>query len=149
MLQAHHRADLDGWIGGGSYFHRLGRRLQPPLNLVKPAFGREDARAVEAGLLGEREHGTERLKEAVAAYRAALEEYTRERVPPDWAQKQNNLGGALIELGRRSGRKVDVENGRQAIVAAWDIYRDAGYTQYYDYFQSWIAEVDSTLAAME
>jgi hypothetical protein len=31
--------------------------------------------------LGERESGTARLEEAVAAYRAALEEGTRERVP--------------------------------------------------------------------
>ena len=45
--------------------------------------------------LGERESGTARLEEAVAAYRAALEECTRERVPLDWATTQNNLGNAL------------------------------------------------------
>ena len=45
--------------------------------------------------LGERESGTARLEEAVAAYRAALEERTRERVPLDWATTQNNLGTAL------------------------------------------------------
>ena len=45
--------------------------------------------------LGERESGTARLEEAVAAYRAALEERTRERVPLDWATTQNNLGIAL------------------------------------------------------
>ena len=33
------------------------------------------------GTLGEREDGTQRLEEAVAAYRAALEVRTRERVP--------------------------------------------------------------------
>ena len=49
--------------------------------------------ALEA--LGERESGTARLEEAVAAYRAALEERTRERVPLDWAATQNNLGNAL------------------------------------------------------
>ncbi len=42
--------------------------------------------------LGERESGTARLEEAVAAYRAALTERTRERVPLDWATTQNNLG---------------------------------------------------------
>ena len=31
--------------------------------------------------LGERESGTARLEEAVAAYRDALKEWTRERVP--------------------------------------------------------------------
>ncbi len=45
--------------------------------------------------LGERESGTARLDEAVAAYREALKEWTRERVPLDWATTQNNLGNAL------------------------------------------------------
>ncbi len=50
--------------------------------------------------LGERESGTAWLEEAVAAYRAALEERTRERVPLQWATTQMNLGNAL--LGRPS-----------------------------------------------
>jgi hypothetical protein len=41
------------------------------------------------------------LREAVAAYRAALEERTRERVPLDWATTQNNLGIVLRTLGAR------------------------------------------------
>ena len=45
--------------------------------------------------LGQRESGTARLEQAVAAYRDALQEYTRERVPLDWATTQNNLGIAL------------------------------------------------------
>jgi tetratricopeptide (TPR) repeat protein len=51
--------------------------------------------------LGERESGTARLEEAVAAYRAALEEWTRARVPLDWAMTQMNLGNALQTLGER------------------------------------------------
>ncbi len=43
----------------------------------------------------------ERLEEAVTAYRAALEENTRERVPLDWAMTQMNLGNALEILGER------------------------------------------------
>ena len=42
--------------------------------------------------LGEREGGTARLEEAVAAYRAALEEQTRERVPLDWAATFGSRG---------------------------------------------------------
>jgi hypothetical protein len=52
--------------------------------------------------LGERETGeagTAHLEEAVAAYRLALEERTRERVPLDWALTQMNLGNALATLG--------------------------------------------------
>ena len=36
--------------------------------------------------LGGRESGTARLEEAVAAYREALQEQTRERVPLVWAR---------------------------------------------------------------
>ena len=51
--------------------------------------------------LGERESGTGRLNDAVAAHRAALEERTQERAPFDWALTQNNLGVALFRLGQR------------------------------------------------
>ena len=52
-------------------------------------------------VLGERESGTARLEEAVTVYRETLKEYTRERVPLDWAMTQNNLGNTLISLGER------------------------------------------------
>ena len=42
--------------------------------------------AISLRTLGERESGTARLEQAVAAYRAALEKRTRERVPLDWAR---------------------------------------------------------------
>ena len=60
--------------------------------------------ATRSAALGERESGTARLEEAVAAYRAALEERTRERVPLDWAMTQNNLGNALASAGRARER---------------------------------------------
>ena len=68
--------------------------------------------------LGERESGTARLEEAVAAYRAALKERTRERVPLDWAQTQNNLGIALSRLGER-------ESGTARLEEAVAAYRQA------------------------
>ena len=55
--------------------------------------------------LGERENGTERLLEAVDAYRDALEERTRERVPLHWATTQNNLGTAQALLNERLMQK--------------------------------------------
>jgi hypothetical protein len=51
--------------------------------------------------LGKRESATARLEPAVAAYRDALKERTRKRVPLDWAMTQNNLGLALTALGER------------------------------------------------
>jgi len=66
--------------------------------------------------LGERERGTARLEEAVADYRAALEERTRERVPLDWAMTQNNLGIALWALGARESWTARLEEA----ISCWD-----------------------------
>ena len=66
--------------------------------------------------LGERESGTARLDEAAAAYRAALQEWTRDRVPLDWAKTQMNLGNALATLGERESGTGRLEEA----VAAWD-----------------------------
>jgi tetratricopeptide (TPR) repeat protein len=64
--------------------------------------------------LGERESGTEHLNQAVTAYRAALEENTRDRVPLEWAMTQMDLGAALETLGvRESG----TEHLNQAVTA--------------------------------
>ena len=55
---------------------------------------------------------------AIAAYRAALEQRTRERVPLDWAMTQNNLGNALLALGER-------ESGTARLTEAVAAYRAA------------------------
>ncbi len=68
--------------------------------------------------LGERESGTARLEEAVAAFRAALEESIRERVPLDWAGTQNNLGIALGRLGERESGTARLEEAVAAFRAA-------------------------------
>jgi hypothetical protein len=51
---------------------------------------------------GERESGTARLEEAVAAYRDALKEYTRERVPLHWAGSLGNQSIAFMYLAERT-----------------------------------------------
>jgi tetratricopeptide (TPR) repeat protein len=61
---------------------------------------------------------TARLEEAVAAYRAALAEMTRERVPLDWATTQNNLGNALNALGERESGTARLEEAVAAYRAA-------------------------------
>ena len=68
--------------------------------------------------LGERESGTARLEEAVAAYSAALEERTQARVPLDWATTQNNLGNALSTLGERESGTARLEEAVAAYRAA-------------------------------
>jgi len=74
--------------------------------------------------IGERETGTARLEEALAAYRAALEVRTREASPPDWAATQNNLGGVLQRLGEREMNVVRLKQARAALVNALDVDPD-------------------------
>ena len=76
--------------------------------------------------LGGREGGTERLEEAIDAYRAALEERTRERVPLDWAATQNNLGNALQTLGERESGTERLEEAIDAYRAALKVFTDEG-----------------------
>jgi hypothetical protein len=55
--------------------------------------------------LGERESGTARLDEAVAAYREALKEYTRENAPYYQGMAQVNLDRTLKLLEERTAGK--------------------------------------------
>jgi tetratricopeptide (TPR) repeat protein len=68
--------------------------------------------------LGEREGSSARLEDAVAADRAALDEYTRDRAPLRWALTQINLGGALLTLGEREGNTARLEDAVAAYRAA-------------------------------
>jgi hypothetical protein len=67
--------------------------------------------------LGERGAATAPLEEAVSSFRLALLEWTRERVPLQWAQTQMSLGVVLSVLGERetgTARLVEA-------VTAWDL----------------------------
>ena len=95
--------------------------------------------------LGERDSGTERLEQAVAAYQQALKERTRDRVPLDWAATQNNLGNALKTLGERDSDTERLEQAVEAFQQALKEYTrdqvplDRAMTQY-----NW-AETELTL----
>ena len=63
-------------------------------------------------------------EEAIAAFRAALEERTRQRVPLDWAATQHNLGIVLGTLGRleeaiAAYRAALEERTRQRVPLDW------------------------------
>ena len=67
--------------------------------------------------LGERasgEQSAQYLEQSVAAYRAALEVYTREQLPQDWAVTQNNLGSVLSVLanGRAENKACSIYNSQ-------------------------------------
>jgi len=62
------------------------------------------------------------LINAIAGYRAALEERTRARVPLDWAATQNSVGNALQILGEREGGTARLEEAVAAYRAALQEY---------------------------
>ena len=100
---------------------------------LSSGLGSENARAIAAGLghdaeqsghraldLGERasgEQGAQYLEQSVAAYRAALEVYTREQLPQDWAMTQNNLGNVLVNLGERASGEQGAQYLEQSVAA--------------------------------
>lgn len=61
--------------------------------------------------------GSALLKEAVGAYRAALNVRTREALPVDWAMTQNNLANALQVQGGRSGGAEGFKLYEEAVAA--------------------------------
>ena len=60
--------------------------------------------------IGEQAGDNLALEQAVAAYRAALTERTRDRVPLNWAMTQTNIGTALLQrLGERESGTARLE----------------------------------------
>jgi tetratricopeptide (TPR) repeat protein len=70
------------------------------------------------GALGVRESRIAPLEEAVTAYGNALQEFTRDRTPLDWATTHNNLGAALQTLGERESGTARLEEAAAAYHAA-------------------------------
>ncbi len=103
--------------GGGGGLPRRAGGADPRARAARLGHDPDEPRH-RAPTLGARESGTARLEEAVAAYRAALEEWTRERVPLDWATTQMNLGNALRTLGERESGTARLEEAVAAYRAA-------------------------------
>ena len=68
--------------------------------------------------LGERESNPAHLEEAVAAYRLALQEDTRDRMPLEWAAIQSGLGTALRILGEQESGAARLEEALTAYSTA-------------------------------
>ena len=76
---------------------------------------------------GDRAELMARLEEAVAAYREALKERTRERVPLDWAENFGNEGVALILLAERRGDAAMAKTALSQINTAFETMGDGGH----------------------
>ena len=82
--------------------------------------------------LGERESGTARLEEAVAAYREALKENTRARVPLDWAMTQMNLALVYRALFDKDHQPRHLDDALEAADGALEEFRKANAAFYID-----------------
>jgi hypothetical protein len=83
-------------------------------------------------VLGERETGTARLEEAVAAYRAPL----------DRARTQINVCRALTTMGERTQDQKTLTQARDALDLGWEVYYGARNTQYDELFRRQLREID-------
>lgn len=84
----------------------------------------QDAIGRPLRILGERD--AQAAREAVTAYRDALQERTRQRDPIAWAESQNSLGIALRISSRRDGSWLDTDEAIAAHEAALEVFtRDA------------------------
>ncbi|MBF0561271.1 MAG: tetratricopeptide repeat protein [Alphaproteobacteria bacterium] len=99
-------------------------KLQAAIKTM-PAATKDDTRAalhhsfgLAAATIGEQSGDDQWLQQAVTAFREALKEWPRERVPLAWAAVQNNLGNALRTLGTR-------ESGTARLDEAATAYREA------------------------
>jgi tetratricopeptide (TPR) repeat protein len=102
----------------------VAKRLEPIIRQFNPAFDSETQGSILRGYgmvrttIGIQAGSNADLQQAVAAFRAALEFHTRERVPLGWATTQNYLGNALWALGER-------ESGTERLEEAVAAYRAA------------------------
>lgn len=77
-----------------------------------------------------RERGTQMIdpapfRQAVDAYREALKEYTRERVPYGWAQTRESMAIAFLATYRLTSEEADRAQALEAVEDALAVHRDA------------------------
>jgi len=100
------------------------------------------------GLRTEGTQGVDLLAQAVAAFRSALEVYTRERLPQDWAETENHLGAALKEQAIRAGGAQATELLAQAVAAyrrALEVYTPEGFPAYHVRVEANLAKAEDLL----
>ena len=80
------------------------------------------------------------MVQAVAAYRAALQEFTRARVPFDWAVSTGNQGEALMHLAERTRDAAMAETVFRQIETASKTLRSGVYAAAAGYFEARLAK---------
>jgi len=99
-------------------------RLQPIIEPLNAAFDADTrgtllfSYAMVRQRIGDLTETKDDLLAAVDAYRATLNEWTRERVPNDWAMVQNNLANTLRTLAEREDSTPRLQQAIAALRAA-------------------------------
>ncbi len=94
---------------------------------------------------GIQEDGLDRLREAEAAERAALEVYSEAETPLDWAYVSDDLGWTLRFTASAAARAKTLVEAQALLQRAWDIYKASG--QNLDrYFGKRLAEIEALLS---
>jgi hypothetical protein len=102
----------------------------------------------EQAIRSEGAKATELLVQTVSAYRSALEVRTREQLPQNWAETQNNLGSALQEQGIRTGGEQGTELLAQAVTAyrsALEVYTAEAFPFYHERAQEQLNKCERLL----
>ncbi len=100
-------------------------------------------------VLGEQSGKKAPLEEAVATYREALKERTRDRMPQNWAATQNNLGIALRMLGERENSTSHLKGAVTAFREALKEYTRDGEPLYWAKTQNNLGNALLTLGERE
>jgi Tetratricopeptide repeat len=98
--------------------------------------------------LGERDNGTTQLEQAAAAYREALKERRRERVPLDWVESFGNEGVVLMLVAERSGDIVMAETALSQINTAFVTMRDGGNAPSAAYYEQQLPRARALVARL-
>jgi hypothetical protein len=98
--------------------------------------------------LGEGETGTSKLEESIAAYREALKELTRDRVPLDWATSFGSEGFALMHLVERRGEAAMAETALSQIHTAFETLRDGGHAPDAAFFENQLPTARALVARL-
>ncbi|MEO6012927.1 MAG: caspase family protein [Devosia sp.] len=87
------------------------------------------------------------LMAALDAYAASQQVKTRAALPLEWAEVENYIGTALGLWGSKANDVAKLKQGRDALQAAWEIYKTTG-DSYDEDFKARIARFDEAIAGM-
>jgi tetratricopeptide (TPR) repeat protein len=90
---------------------------------------------------------TEELDQAITAYEAAQEIKTKAGDPFGWAELENYIGSARGLIGVRSNDKATLQQGRDDIAAAWEVYKSRDDSYDADFKQR-LSQFDAAIASM-